>query len=241
MADDLLRVTEPDPVPGGDRDIRREWPAWLLVAGLWGGSLWVKGQLPARTPVHWNFRGEVDGWGSPLMAALMLPILATVTYLIILAYDWGRFDFKAARAMSQATTRQIRLLVLLLMAGLQGLILRAVMNGGQLRSSWIMMVIFLFFVGFGNLMPRLEPNAWAGIRIPPTLESREVWKRTHRVGGRWFIAVGLIGMPFSLLPEPLANFLTFPLILLPVMVSMVYAYWLRHRLEQNHAHLLEPR
>lgn len=237
MADDLLRVTEPE----GRRDFRREWPAWVLLTVLWGFSLWAKGRLPARTPMHWNLKGEVDGWGSPLMATLMLPILASVTYLVILAYDWGRLDFKAARAMSQATTRQIRILVLLLMACLQGLILRASMSGGLLRSGWMLLVISLFFVGFGNLMPRLEPNAWAGIRIPPTLENREVWKRTHRLGGRWFMAAGLLGMALSFLPESIANLLTLPLILLPVLVSMVYAYWLRHRLEQDEAHLPEPR
>lgn len=241
MADDVLRVSSSDSPIEGRREIRREWPAWLLLAALWLFSLWAKGHLPARTPMHWNLKGEVDGWGSPLIATLMLPALATATYLIILAYDWGRFDFKAARAMSPATTRQIRILVLLLLACLQGLILRASLSGGLLRSGWMLLVISLFFVGFGNLMPRLEPNAWAGIRIPPTLENREVWKRTHRMGGRWFMAAGLLGMALSFMPESIANLLTLPLILLPVLASMIYAYWLRHRLDQDNAHLPEPR
>ncbi|WLT30553.1 SdpI family protein [Geothrix sp. PMB-07] len=232
MAAGVFKVTAEDPSSEGRREVWREWPSWVLLGGLWGFSLWAMGRLPARTPIHWNLHGEIDGWGSPLMAALMLPLIATLTYLIILAYDWGRMDFKAARAMSAATTRQIRLLVLLLMAGLQGLILRASLSGGMLRSGWILLVIFLFFIFFGNLMPRLEPNAWAGIRIPPTLENREVWKRTHRLGGHWFMAAGLLGIPISFLPEPYANLLSLLLMLLPVLVAMIYAYWLRHRLDQ---------
>jgi len=64
------------------------------------------------------------GWmGTPLMASLLLPAIATGAYLLILAYDWGGLDFKAARAMSHSTTRQIRILVLLLLAGMHGYIL----------------------------------------------------------------------------------------------------------------------
>lgn len=234
MAADLFRVTAEERSSEGRREIWREWPSWVLLGGLWLFSLWAKGRLPGRTPMHWNLKGEVDGWGSPLAAALTLPALATATYLIILAYDWGRADFKAARAMAPSTTRQIRLLTLLLLACLQGLILRASLSGGMLRSGWMLLAIFLFFIFFGNLMPRLEPNAWAGIRIPPTLENREVWKRTHRLGGHWFMAAGLIGAPLSFLPEPYANLLSLPLMLLPVLAAMVYAYWLRQRLDRQH-------
>lgn len=84
----------------------------MLVA-IWGFSFWAMGRLPARVPIHWTFSGEVDGWGSPLLACLLVPAIVTGAYLLILAYDWGRLDFTAARAMSPATTRQVRILVLL--------------------------------------------------------------------------------------------------------------------------------
>jgi len=241
MADDLLRMTDTDASSGGRRDIQREWPAWLLLAVLWAFSFWAKGHLPARTPMHWNLQGAVDGWGSPLEAALLLPGLATVVYLVILAFDWGRLDFKAARAMSPATTRQIRLLVMLLMAGLQGLVLGAALRGGALHSSRTMVLLCLFCICLGNLMPRLEPNAWAGIRIPPTLENRDVWKRTHRLGGRWLLISGLVGLPLCLLPEPLANLLPVPIIVLPLLMATIYAYWLRHHMEHHASHLTESR
>jgi uncharacterized membrane protein len=85
----------------------------------------------------------------------------------------------------------------------------------------------------GNLMPRLEPNAWAGIRIPPTLENREVWKRTHRMCGKWLVVAGLVGIPASLLPERIANGLLLPLILLPLLAAVIYAYWVRHKMDDG--------
>jgi uncharacterized membrane protein len=237
MADDVLDVNG-----GGEvREVRREWPAWLILAALWLASLGVMKHLPARVPLHWNLQGAVDGWGSPLEAALLLPALATAAYLAILAFDWGRLDFRAARAMAPATTRQVRLLLLLLLAGLQALLLWTSLRGGTLSSSRTLLLLSLFCVFLGNLMPRLEPNAWAGIRIPPTLENREVWKRTHRLGGRWLLVSGLAGLPLCLLPEPLANFLPLPIIVLPLLMATIYAYWLRHRLEHDPSRLTEPR
>lgn len=204
----------------------------MLIA-LWSFSLWAMGLLPGRVAIHWNFSGEVDGWGSPLMASLLVPAITTGAYLLILAFDWGRLDFTAARAMSPATARQVRILVLLLMGGLQGSILWTALRGGTASPSGMNLLIALFFVLLGNLMPRLEPNAWAGIRIPPTLENREVWKRTHRLCGKWCVVAGLLGIPASLLPGRLANGLLLPLVTLPLLAAVIYAYWVRHRLEHS--------
>ncbi len=198
---------------------------------LWGFSLWAMGRLPGRVPMHWNFAGEVDGWGTPLMASLLAPAIATGAYLLILGYDWGGLDFKAARAMSPSTTRQVRILMLLLIGGMHGSILWTSLHGGIASSSRMTLILSTFFVLLGNLMPRLEPNAWAGIRIPPTLESREVWKRTHRMCGRWLMVAGLVGIPASLLPERIANGLLLPLVGLPLLGAIVYAYWIRHQMD----------
>jgi len=95
------------------------------------------------------------------------------------------------------------------------------------------LILSLFFVFLGNLMPRLEPNAWAGIRIPPTLENREVWKRTHRMCGKWLVVAGLVGIPTSFLPERIANGLLLLLVGIPLLVAVVYAYWIRHRMDHS--------
>lgn len=72
---------------------------------------------------------------------------------------------------------------------------------------------------------------WVGIRIPPTLENREIWKRTHRLTGRWLVVAGLVGLPLCLLPGAFAHALGLVLILIPLGAGMIYAYVLRHRME----------
>lgn len=226
MADERVPGTDPQPSEE-PREILQEWPAWLILIALWGGSLLVVFRLPARVPMHWNIRGEVDRWGGPWEAALLIPALVTGVYLLILALDWGRLDFKAARGMTAATRRQVRLLTLLLMGTIQGLILGTILSGVTLKGTLILACIALFFIFLGNLMPRLEPNAWVGIRIPPTLESREVWKATHRLGGRILVVGGALLLPVCLLPESLATIVFLSAAMVLMLIPVVYAYRLR--------------
>lgn len=230
MADDRIPGT-PELPREGRREVLQEWPAWLILAALWAGSLLAAPRLPARVPMHWDLHGEVNGWGGPWEAALLLPSIATGVYLFILVLDWGRLDFRAARGMTPATRRQVRLLVVLLLGVMHSLILAATLRGGAPRANLLLACLSVFLVLLGNLMPRLEPNAWVGIRIPPTLENREVWKRTHRLAGRWLVVAGLVGLPLCLLPGPSTHVLGLGLILTPLVAGAVYAYVLRHRME----------
>ena len=223
-----------EPVPGTGpstaerkREVAREWPAWLILALLWGASFLAFPRLPGRVPVHWNLQGQVDRWGSPWEATVLVPALATGLYLFILAIDWGGLDFRAARAMSVATVRQVRILILLFIGALHAVILGATLKGGTLREAMLWACIDGFLILLGNLMPRLEPNAWVGIRIPPTLESRDIWKRTHRLAGRVFVIGGLVLLPACLLPEPFAMIVSFVGIAALFLVPTVYAYRLR--------------
>lgn len=225
MADDLLpRGRE---IGLSKASLWEDWPCWALLAGLWAFSLWALPRLPARVPMHWGPRGHVDGWGTPLEAAVLLPAILTGIYGVSLLFFNGKFDFRAARAMDPAVGRRVRFLLVCLMAGIQGIVLGSALQGRTPQVAAPMALLALFLIAFGNLMPRLEPNAWAGIRIPPTLEDRNVWKRTHRVGGRLFVVGGLLQLLACLLPDPAASwalpFLLTPMLLIPI----VYAYRIR--------------
>lgn len=79
----------------------------------------------------------------------------------------------------------------------------------------------------GNLLPRLEPNAWVGIRVAPILENREVWKETHRFAGRLWVVGGVLLLPTGLLLEPLALPICIASLSFLAFVPMIYAHRLR--------------
>lgn len=204
-----------------------EWPSWVILAGIWAFSLWAWPRLPAQVAVHWGVDGRPNGWATPREAALLMPALLTGVYALTLLFFNARFDFRAARLMDPALTRRIRFLVVCLLAAIQGLILGVPLRGGTMMGTIAFVPVGIFLVLFGNLMPRLEPNAWAGIRIPPTLEDRTVWKRTHRLAGRLFVTGGLLQLLACLLPEPLADWVFMALFVPMILIPVVYAYRIR--------------
>src|SRR4029077_5688670 len=50
----------------------------------------------------------------------------------------------------------------------------------------------LQFMVVGNVMGKVRPNHWLGIRTPWTLADDRVWDRTHRFGGWLFVICGAL-------------------------------------------------
>ncbi len=63
-----------------------------------------------------------------------------------------------------------------------------------------------------------------GIRTPWTLDNERVWRATHRVGGRTFVAAGIIVMLSALLPPAARTGAIVLAAALGAGVPLVYSY-----------------
>jgi uncharacterized membrane protein len=89
----------------------------------------------------------------------------------------------------------------------------------------------LLFVMLGNYLSRVQPNWFLGIRTPWTLSSDQVWRKTHRIGGAFFV-IGGIGMVAAAFVPPA---MVFPVLIaivtlvavVPVVLS--YVFWRREQ------------
>ena len=63
---------------------------------------------------------------------------------------------------------------------------------GSMR--FVMTALGIMFMLIANVLPRLRPNWWIGIRTPWTLSSEQSWIRTHRLGGQLGIPMGILIM-----------------------------------------------
>src|SRR4051812_48820884 len=63
---------------------------------------------------------------------------------------------------------------------------------GAQFSRIIYASVALLFILLGNFMTKLRPNYFIGIRTPWTLESKEVWIKTHRVVSRVMVLGGIL-------------------------------------------------
>jgi uncharacterized membrane protein len=184
--------------------MRRRWPALIVVILMWVATLAVFRALPAEVPTHWNLRGEVDDWMPRWPGAFVAPLIATLIVGLMLALP--RIDPRRVNVAHSTSDRVLMTnLVVLFFALLHVTATASALGYPVDESGWMMGGLGLLFVGMGNYLPRIRSNWWLGIRTPWTLDSDRVWRETHRLGGRLFVAGGLAMIAAVLLPaEPRA-------------------------------------
>src|SRR5512137_2295918 len=164
----------------------------LLFGVALGASLVLQSSLPDRMPVHWNMRGEVDGWAGKTFGSLGLPAASLIFLFFILAGEWlSPVHFKVSAF--RAAFNYLMVICAALMVYIHALALAAALHPDRFYGRWMIGGLFLFFAWLGNMLGKTRRNFWIGIRTPWTLASDAVWIATHRLGARIFMAVGIIG------------------------------------------------
>jgi uncharacterized membrane protein len=163
----------------------------LIIAAMSAVATWAWQQVPGRLPVHWNIHGQVDRWGGKFEGLLLLPIIALGLYLLTLILpliDPGRHNYQNfAKAFNV-----IRIALLLFLALIYGVTILAAF-GRQLDMTTIMFVAMgILFIVLGNVMPKIRPNWFVGVRTPWTLSSKLSWDKTHRLAGWLFVFMGVL-------------------------------------------------
>ncbi len=213
---------------------RAFWIAAVVIGfGTLAASAALYPGLPARIPIHWNIRGEVDGYGSRTFGAFFFPgvILAMIGLLALLPK-------LSPRSMPIGPFREtyayIAFLVTALFAYIHGLALSAAMGHAPDFARAILGGLYLFFALMGNVLGKVTRNPWVGIRVPWTLASDRVWNATHRLGAWMFVASGLVGLVLVAVGTPLA-YTPIPLAAAAVVVPVVYSWLLSPKLRAENA------
>jgi uncharacterized membrane protein len=208
----------------------RRWIAPLGVLVMWAFAFAVMPALPERIPTHWNLRGEVDGWMDRPWGALAGPLAATAVvalFAVLPRIDPRRRNFEKFRGELHL---MVNLFVLFFLA-VEVLTLGAALGWPVDVGQGVLAGIGLLFVAMGNYLPRIRSNWWMGIRTPWTLESETVWRETHRLGGRCFVAGGAAAVAAAFLPEPARGVVATAALLAAGLVPAAWSYviWRRER------------
>jgi len=152
---------------------------FIYLAYIWNS-------LPEKVPVHWNIEGEIDRYGEKwelLIIPILLPLL---TYVILILAP--AIDPKGKLAQMGKKYGQLKNLLVVFMTVLATYILYSAKTASISSPNTVILLIGVLYIIIGNYAKTLKPNYFIGIRTPWTLESPEVWKRTHLVAGKlWFI------------------------------------------------------
>jgi uncharacterized membrane protein len=197
--------------------------AVTLASLVWGFAygLSVALQLPARVGVHFKFDGTPDRYGSRLEAGFGLLMLPAVALLLNLALLYlPRFDARAAARCKVFDL--VRVTATLLVVVVQFTDAQA-MQAQRFDLRLVMIALGALLIVIGNVMPKIAPNHFAGVRLRYTFASRRAWWAANRAGGWLFVTLGaLMVLSAVLLPQAIA---VYALLGLPV-ASTVGLVWL---------------
>ena len=195
--------------------------------------LYFWADLPDQIAVHFQFDGTPNRSDSKLSTLITLTLLNAFTMLIVTFAP--KIDPKwQAKQYSKKTIGLIQLLVAGIMIAVVSFIVAANLDSGiNIGSASTLLVAGIFMV-LGNYMGKFKPNYFIGIRTPWTLESKEVWYKTHRLGGYVFFVGGLLILLASfVLPSSISSMFMLVLVLGISLIPIVYSYFIFQNLNAN--------
>ena len=197
----------------------------LTIAAVIIAAFYFAGVLPEVVPIHWNAQGQVDDYGSKNFAVIFLPLIIIGMYLLFLLLPY--IDPRKANYQKFAGAYNVfKTSILLVMLALY-LITNLNALGYPLPVNLIVpLIIAVLFIVMGAYLPKIKSNWFVGIRTPWTLSNDEVWQKTHQLGGKLFMAEGLLMIILIfLLPDYLFIFLMISVFALLIWI-FVYSYLL---------------
>ncbi|RLT41276.1 MAG: DUF1648 domain-containing protein [Chloroflexi bacterium] len=144
---------------------RREWPFWILLVAMFAASAVAWDRVTLPIPTHWNIQGEVDGYGGRFEGLLLVPLLATGMYALLLGLPFLD-PARANYASFAGPYRVMRAALAVMLAGLHALLVATALGYEVDTGRWILVGVGLLFVVLGNVMGKVRPNYFVGIRTP---------------------------------------------------------------------------
>jgi uncharacterized membrane protein len=197
------------------------------VVAMLAISAWAWGRIPdgAQIPIHWGLDGQPDGYGPKWVGLLLTPALGLVmggVFLVIPRLDPRRDHLAASTRAWVAITSSLMLLLVVVHGAIVATVLGATFDVGRVLGVGI----GVLFAVIGNFLGKTRSNWFMGIRTPWTMSSERSWTKTHRLGGRLFLLVGLVSIVLGLFTSAQVVFIALlPGIGIAALVPIVYSYF----------------
>jgi uncharacterized membrane protein len=208
----------------------RKWIPLLIVVAAVGASVAVYPNMPLSVPTHWDLVGRPNGWSSRLWGAWVMPFILVAIWAfmrVLPAIDPRGSNYAKFGGAFEA----IIVSIMLFLFGIHIIILRAALGYPVAVQRVLPIGVGVLLIVIGNLLPRARPNWFVGIRTPWTLSSDRVWEKTHRMGGRVFVAGGMLIVLAALLVAQWAQIVLFAVVMVCTAVVLIYSYleWKREQ------------
>lgn len=217
-----------------DKALKRIIWLTLPLPAVFLAVLWNK--MPETVPMHYNFHGEVDRYGSKNELMLTTGLLIGVSLVLYLfVSNMYRIDPKRKASANKSQLHRVAFSVSVFLTAINCII---IFSSFHQDIKWTMRLILagvgLLFTILGNYMHTIKPNYFIGIRLPWTLENEENWRKTHLLAGKLFFSGGLLIILMSfIIPVPLIFPVFTAFTVLTCVIPCVYSYQLYKKQKLN--------
>lgn len=196
----------------------------LICAGIYLGT-YEKDIIPLR----YNYEGVAELYGSKwnLLLVAFIPLIITVIYFITEKIP----DKKNSNKKYSEKIFMFCFLFVIFVFWFVANICMTNSSSVVLKNiCFYMIILSAFFMFISNILPKLQKNSWIGIRIKATMSNDDIWRKTHRLGGKLgFIggligfACGIIGFLFGDISSLMALISLCVIIVLGIIIPAIYA------------------
>lgn len=158
-------------------------------------------------PMHYNINGVADSYSSKWFVMFM-PCILIVLGIVYLIYSFVAQHHEKMLKNQKYVGRivlGIYLFFIILFWYLTVTCISGATKMGNAAEYILSAALGALMLFISNMLPKVKQNKTLGIRIPATLSSETVWKKTHKLGGYLGVISGavmvilaIVGMIFSL-------------------------------------------
>jgi uncharacterized membrane protein len=181
---------------------------WIISCISLVATAFILQFMPESVPMHYDMAGNIDRWGSKYENFIFpIIIIAMSLFWTVLIFAFEKKAEKTSdekESASALSNAKFLGAVGMSMAGMftimQGFILygsyeeavsdatHSVVDIGQI--SCILMGVF--YIVLGNLMPKTRNNSFAGVRISWSMYNDNTWRKSNRFGGYAMVIEGIL-------------------------------------------------
>jgi uncharacterized membrane protein len=178
--------------------------------------------MPDKVASHWDASGQVDGYMSKFFGVFFVPIICLVCILLFIfipKMDPLKKNFKTF----QKEFDFFALGIFLFFFYIYLLIIFWNLGYDINIGKYICPAFGILFIFVGVLLKKAKRNYFVGIRTPWTLADDRVWDKTHQLGFKLFILIGLLCFAGVFIPK-YTFYIIIGLILLVTGFLFLYSY-----------------
>ena len=199
---------------------------FLIIIYILGTSLFLS-VMPDTVPLHYNFAWEVDRFGSKYEFLIINLITLVLTYILLITA-------KDQRKKEQKNSEKILVLIaiysVVFFSVIQFFFQYKTLNYTNKPLSvdtlkFITLMIGLFQIVFGNIMPKLRRNSFIGLRTSWSMANDDVWQKSQRFAGISSVVVGILVIIGSIFfPGKISMIFMLTLITVWVAICIFFSY-----------------